>query len=124
MMSIILVGIGGFCGSIARYLIGLSLAGFTGGLPVHTLLINFSGSLLIGSLMVWGPEKLGFNTFYFLVPGLLGGFTTYSAFSGETFLLLKNNQHREALIYIVLTVTGSLLATASGFWIGRSIFKT
>lgn len=124
MMNIFLVGLGGFCGSVIRYLIGLTISGSTLGIPYHTLLINISGSFLIGSLMVWGPEKLGLNSFYFLVPGLLGGFTTYSAFSGETFFLLKNNLHREAMIYVLLTLSGSLLATASGFWIGRTIFRT
>ncbi len=123
MMNIVLIGFGGFCGSIARYLIGLTINGSTSGIPCNTLLINLLGSFFIGALMLWGPEKLGLQAFYFLVPGLLGGFTTYSAFSGETFFLLKNNQYQEALIYILFTIGGSLLATASGFWIGRTIFR-
>jgi CrcB protein len=78
-VSLLLVALGGALGSVARYLVSLALGG--GAFPWGTLAVNVLGSAAIGAaagLGVQGPARL------FLVTGLLGGFTTFSAFSLET----------------------------------------
>lgn len=124
MKTIVLVGLGGLIGSVSRFLIGEVLSVHSqGGLPIHTLIINLAGSFLIGAFLFLTLQRPPNSIYYFLIPGLLGGFTTYSTFSGETFYLLKNSLYKEGSIYIVLTIVGGLIATASGFWLGRAILK-
>jgi fluoride exporter len=116
MAHIILVGLGGFLGSVFRFSLTLILVGsHPRPIPFPTLAINLVGSFLIGILLYLGESRLNQNWFYFLVPGLVGGFTTYSAFSGEVFLLLKNHSYTPAIIYIAGTVIGGLILTAIGY---------
>ena len=88
MRNLLLVGAGGFLGAIARYAVTLLLspAGSTSRLPLGTLVVNVSGCLAIGLLAGLG-ERTGFLTAdarLFLLTGLLGGYTTYSAFALES----------------------------------------
>ena len=123
MTTALLIGIGGFIGSILRYYIGVLLSSqVTSQLPLATLSINLIGSLIIGIFLSAGQDKLGYS-FFFLVPGLLGGFTTYSAFSGEIVNLLKQQSHGTALIYISSSVIGGILICWVGFGIGRTLFR-
>jgi fluoride exporter len=120
MIPLIWVGLGGLLGSVGRFLMGQALTQ-SSGIPYPTLAINLTGALLIGGFLSSGVSRPDNSWFYFLIPGMLGGFTTYSAFSGETFFLLRNSQFKEALLYVFLTFFGGLLATSLGFWIGRTI---
>jgi len=120
MLPLIWVGLGGFLGSVGRFLLG-QVVPQSAGIPYPTLVINLTGALLIGGLLSSGVSRPDNHWFYFFIPGVLGGFTTYSAFSGETFFLLKNSQYKEALLYVLLTFFGGLLATSLGFWVGRTI---
>ena len=120
MVPVFWVGLGGLLGSVCRFLLGQALT-HSSGIPYPTLVINLTGALLIGGFLSSGVSRPDTTWFYFLIPGVLGGFTTYSAFSGETFFLLKNSQFKEALLYVLLTFFGGLLATSLGFWIGRTI---
>ena len=91
--------------------------------PYGTLAVNIIGSLLIGYLLVLLPEsdesvpllKL------LLVTGILGGFTTYSAFSVETLQLIQDGHLNKAGLNIVLTLVFSFLAVWGGFLLGRGI---
>jgi CrcB protein len=124
MKLLFLIGTGGFIGSIARY---LTQQGISRVLPVifpyGTLLVNVSGSFLIGILYALtdrgnlvSPEWR-----FFLATGFCGGFTTFSTFSYETYGLLREGEYLFVFLYIVLSVTVSLLATVMGVTLIRSI---
>src|SRR5690348_9275221 len=105
MSLVLLVGFGGFLGSIGRYILGISFNKlFPAQLPYSTVLINLLGSLLIGVLITLIGPKSHPRAFHFLVPGILGGFTTFSAFSGEVVYLLEKQLFGTALLYIAATV--------------------
>lgn len=122
MTQVLLVGLGGFVGAIMRFLMSLLLKNSSFmGVSLSTLFINLIGSLLIGVLLYWNVEKSPGDFFLFLGPGLLGGFTTYSAFSGEAFFYLKHSQLPQFFLYAGITVLGGLLATAVGYTLARVV---
>ena len=118
MTQILFVGMGGFLGSIARYLlVGLVQGPAPGSLG--TLAVNVAGCVLIGGL----SELLNARPFLtgegraFLVIGLLGGFTTFSAFGNETINLLRHAGPALAGANVLANVALAL----GGVWIGRSV---
>jgi len=121
VMEILLVGIGGMIGSTLRYLVALTSSQMMSSFTLYpTLIVNLVGSLLIGSLLALGADKMGGSAQTFIVTGLLGGFTTYSAFSGDAFQLIKSGQYSTALIYVSATVIGGLVLTGFGFYLTKS----
>lgn len=117
------VAVGGALGSVARYLVGTLVQARAGaGFPVGTLLVNVTGSLLIGVLMRWATagSAIGPEMRVLLVTGICGGYTTFSTFSYETVALLEDGEHARALLYVVLSVALSLAATAAGFALARA----
>lgn len=121
--NIILIGIGGFIGSIARYLIGIAAHRFFDiyWFPVGTLAVNVMGCFLIGLLGgIFELRQLSHpEVRFFVFTGLLGGFTTFSAFGYETFNLFKDG-------YIALSVINSLLQLFVGLgavWIGDAVSR-
>lgn len=118
MFDIFLVGLGGFIGSVSRYLVYLLVRShFIHTFPWATLLVNTTGCFLIG--MVSGLER---NYLFFQRPmltfisvGLIGGFTTFSAFGFETVELIRLNQYGWA----ILNICGNLILGFSALWIGR-----
>ncbi|MDR2685005.1 MAG: fluoride efflux transporter CrcB [Prevotellaceae bacterium] len=120
LQLILLTGTGSFLGGISRYFLSL-IIGSKSGFPINTLIINISGCFLIG-LVLGFAEKLDFSNEIklFLATGFLGGFTTFSAFSNETFLLLKNGQYSFAAVYMLLSVLTGLLATGLGYFFVRN----
>lgn len=119
-MNYLLVGLGGAAGSIARYAFALGVARLTGpGFPYGTVLINILGSLLIGWFSAWsapyGSQPLPESTRAFVIAGICGGFTTFSAFSLQTMELLRAGQGGRALVNVVASVVLCLGATALGF---------
>lgn len=122
-MALIMVGLGGLSGSVFRFLVFQLLRNpNVASIPFHTVLVNLVGSFLIGILLVPGIEKSGDNWFLFLVPGFLGGFTTYSAFSSDLLLLLKDQNYSDAFIYFSLTSVGGIVFAATGYLLGRFLF--
>ena len=113
------VAVGGALGALARWLVGegvLAVAPSTTGFPWSTLLVNVVGCALIGLL---APLVVGARPWVagFLVTGFLGGFTTYSAFAEETFLLLDRGDLMGiglAAGYVVATIAATSLAVALG----------
>ena len=119
MLNVLYVGLGGFIGSALRYLIAISLRmPALQNFPIPTFLVNTVGALCLGFLVSIGQERLGSQFYAFLVPGLLGGFTTYSTYSGETYLLIKQNLYAEATVYVLATFISGLLAVAIGYYLG------
>ena len=123
MLKVIYVGFGGFIGSILRYSIYILANNFFGySYPIATLIVNVMGCFLIG--LVYQAINIYFvtseNFQLFITIGLLGGFTTFSAFSIDAFLLYQNNGKIMAISYIVLSIVSSLLAMHTGVWLIKS----
>lgn len=118
-MTIFLIGIGGMLGSVLRYLFGTFLSSSLTSsisIPVPTLIINVVGSLFIGVVLgLLGDARPSW--FYLIVPGVLGGFTTYSAYAGETMMLFQKGEIGAALSYVALTTIAAVVACASGYFI-------
>jgi CrcB protein len=125
MHPILIVGAGGFLGSVFRYKLSGVLLHHTlsARFPVATLLVNVCGCLVAGGLAGWAesrstlPGGLGPTARLFLITGLCGGFTTFSAFGLETMHLLRRHEPGLAGLNIALSVAGAL----SGVWIGWRI---
>ncbi|MDD5772383.1 MAG: fluoride efflux transporter CrcB [bacterium] len=118
MIKILIVGLGGFIGSVFRYLLGNWVSRLLNNpeFPYGTLTVNILGCLVIGFLGGIVNLRQGFTpeTRLFLFVGILGGFTTFSSFGYETFLLLNNGKIFTAGINIVAQVFIGLAAV----WIG------
>ena len=109
------VAIGGALGASARYLVNVGATRVMGhGFPHGTLVANVLGSFLMGVLVVVLARKGGQAYAPFLMTGLLGGFTTFSAFSLDTITLFERGETGLAGLYIGLSVTLSLGAIALG----------
>ena len=106
------VAAGGALGALARYLISTAWPHPVAGFPWSTLVINFVGSLLIGAVIaVVGHRPVPRA---FLATGVLGGFTTFSAYAVETRDLLAAGRIGLAALYALGTLAGALLAVAIG----------
>ncbi len=116
MRLILFIGLGSFIGGISRYLITLFIhsKGFNA-FPYGTLAVNVVGCFLIGIIYgISGRSGLSNEWRLFLATGVLGGFTTFSAFSYETISLMRDGQSGAALLYILCSVILGLLATWGG----------
>ena len=121
MMTFLSVAFGGAIGASARFAVNLAAARLFGtGFPVGTLCVNVLGSFVMGVLAVVLLDRAS-PLAPFLLTGVLGGFTTFSAFSLDTLMLWERGQPGLALIYVILSVAASLLAVLAGLTIGRSI---
>jgi CrcB protein len=120
---LLLVALGGAFGACARYLVGRwSLAAFGPELPLGTLVVNISGGLVMGLLAGWlARPGSGAEHLRLLVGvGVLGGFTTFSAFSLELVTMLNRGDTLWALGYALASVTGAVLAVFAGLWLARA----
>ena len=126
MMTLVLVGIGGCLGSIARYLLSEGIQGRAGGpFPFGTLAVNVAGCFVIGAVtalfegtLLPTPEARAF-----LVAGVLGGFTTFSAFGNETFLLWREAGAAPALVNIAAQIFCGLGAVGLGRALAQAVWK-
>jgi fluoride exporter len=116
-LTLSLIALGGALGSVLRYLMVAAI-----GAPWGTAAVNVLGSFAIGLLAVWllgpkGPSPIA----PFLLTGLLGGFTTFSAFSLDTLKLVEAGQALQAIGYVLASVALSLIAVAIGVALARAI---
>lgn len=119
-----LVACGGAAGSVLRVVLGTAITRWMGpGFPYGTLAINVIGSLLIGVLYVILVERLPGESLWRagLMTGLLGGFTTFSAFSLETVALLEEHAFAKAALYVAASVIICLAATGFGVVMARRL---
>jgi|TARA_B110001454_G_scaffold68830_1_gene67227 CrcB protein len=121
MKEIVLVGAGGFIGAALRYITSTWFTQFSRfGFPLGTLAVNFIGCTLLGLIIGFGLEKhTTIPLREFAVIGLLGGFTTFSAFGLESFEMLKAGQYKLTLIYISSSLILGILGVGFGFHFSR-----
>ena len=120
MKQLLIVGVGGFIGSVARFLVSkLNLYWHFLSIPMGTLTVNITGSLIIGILtgVASKSELLSYNLRLFLMVGICGGFTTFSSFTNENFTLIQNGQLLTALLYTGLSVFLGFSAVYIGYMI-------
>ena len=117
MRVLLLIGSGSFIGGICRYLLSAiiqsrSLSNF----PFGTLVVNIIGCFAIGLVFALTERtNITLEQRLFFATGICGGFTTFSAFSNETFVLLRHGQLWHALLYITASVTLGIVATFAGY---------
>lgn len=114
------VALGGALGAVMRYLSGVAIFKLLGsGFPLGVLFVNVLGSGLMGMCVVYLGQKGLSQLNPFLMTGILGGFTTFSAFSLEAYTLFERGQLGWAALYVGLSVICSLAALAAGVYLMR-----
>lgn len=116
------VAFGGAAGSVLRYLVSLWMKSVKVDFPIATLIVNVTGSLLIG-LFVRLFSTAGSSPVMraALTIGFCGGFTTFSTFSAEFITLVQDGREFRAVVYVVLSVTTGILATLVGMALGNRL---
>ena len=117
-MTVLLVGVAGLLGVLARY--GISSAFHGDALPWATVGINVVGSFLLGLLVV--NHSLGEEARTALGVGFLGGFTTFSTFTVQAFLNVEAGEPGKALAYVAASLVLGFAAAAAGYYLGRAAF--
>jgi CrcB protein len=124
MMTVLLVGTGGFIGSVTRYLLGAWVQSASGNswIPYGTLTVNVVGCFLIGLFIGLAETRqfLGEGTRALIVVGLLGGFTTFSAFGYETIAMVREGHIVAAAANVGIQITLGLAAVLIGLKVSQS----
>ncbi len=115
-------GVGGVARfTLSRYVMSSSASFF----PLGTLCVNLCGSFLIGFLSgIFELAEIPSNMRLLIMVGFLGGFTTFSTFSLETFNLLRNGEFRITMINILLNNLGAIALVIAGYFLSKFIFHT
>ncbi len=123
MLNILLVGVGGFFGSIGRYLLSGAVYQLFPNLhfPIGTTVVNVSGCFLIGFItaLVEVRNLLSPEVRVFLLIGILGGFTTFSTFGYETIALLRDGAFLSGLANVLIQVVVGI----SAVWLGYNVVR-
>lgn len=125
-MLYLFIAIGSALGGVSRYAVGVALQPrFGAGFPGATLVINVTGSLLLGFLLraALGSVSVSPEMRALLTTGFCGGYTTFSTFSYETAMLMEDGQYERAATYAVASVIVALIATACGFLLARELIS-
>jgi CrcB protein len=113
-----LVAVGGAIGSVARFaMVNVLGAGMFDRMTLATMAVNILGSALIGAVAALTSQKVALQQF--LIIGILGGFTTFSSFSGQSFRLLYEQRWGFAAFLII----GSVVLCLLGTWLGHSLAR-
>ena len=118
LKNILLIGSGGFIGSVARYYISrLNLFWGFLSIPFGTLIVNILGCFIIGFITGISDKSniLTLDVRLFLMVGFCGGFTTFSSFANENLMLLHNGQIISIVLYTALSVVLGFLAVYLGY---------
>ena len=119
-----LVALGGAIGATLRWLSGVAMMRAFGptDFPVAIIAVNVVGSFLMGVFVVMAAHRGLTHLSPFVMTGVLGGFTTFSAFSLETVTLIERGEILSASAYMLLSVGLSVGALALGLWLARGVF--
>ena len=122
MEVVLVVGLGGAAGAILRWQVGVFMSQLLAPAFWGTFMVNLVGSFLVGLLLIWFQEKLPISDVWRsgILVGLLGGFTTYSAFSMEAVNMMMAGFYGRAITYVTATVALCLMGTWVGVMLGRS----
>ncbi len=116
------IALGGAIGAVCRYLVGVGAVRVMGhGFPYGTLAVNILGSFVMGVLVVALMQYSANRFAPLLMTGLLGGFTTFSAFSLDAVTLYERGEVLQAGAYVGASVTLSVLALLLGLWLARGV---
>lgn len=126
MIQTLLVFLGGGIGAAARHGVNVAAARWLGtAFPWGTLTVNIVGSLAMGLLAAWfafrADAGLTQHARLFLTTGILGGFTTFSAFSLDAVVMWERDAFIMAGVYVVVSVVVSILALFAGFAMVRAL---
>ncbi|MDB5071125.1 MAG: camphor resistance protein CrcB [Candidatus Eremiobacteraeota bacterium] len=119
------VAVGGAMGSVFRFLVGIWFLQRVGpGFPWGTFVVNMSGAFAIGMVLELAQTRIGLNPYarLFLATGILGGYTTFSAFAYETYLLGRDAFPAQALLYGFGSVIAGVAAVFLGIAVARAVF--
>ena len=116
MTPVIFVALGGAIGSVLRYLVGLLVA-----FPLGTLAVNVIGSFIIGMVWVHLTDRGLQHWSPFLMTGILGGFTTFSAFTLDALRLVEQGRITAAGTYVLASLIVSVAACAAGLWLAKGM---
>ena len=124
LSTLSLVALGGAIGASLRYLTGVGVVRLYGhtDFPLAIITVNVLGSFLMGVFVVAAAQRGLTHLSPFVMTGILGGFTTFSAFSLETMTLIERGQTGSAALYIALSVGLSVGGLAVGLLAARSVF--
>lgn len=119
------VAIGGALGSVTRFWLShqVNLWLGMGGIAWGTFAVNLLGSFAIGFVLIVLHEWLHADPIWrlLLIVGFLGGFTTFSTFSWDSYTLWMNGHHMTALLNVAVNLVGSLMGTGLGVWLARHL---
>lgn len=121
MLKYLVVGVGGFLGAIARYIVATYIGSRYGvRFPYGTFVINISGSFLIGFIVALLARTTASQYWRYLIPiGFIGAYTTFSTFEYETLRAVQDGQLTTGLLNVALSVVVGFVAVWAGAAIGR-----
>jgi CrcB protein len=124
IFTVLQVALGGAIGAALRYLAGVGIFRVMGqgAFPLGIITVNIIGSFLMGVFVVAAAQRGLTYLGPFVMTGILGGFTTFSAFSLETVTLMERGQIGLAGVYVGLSVIGSVGGLMLGLWLARGVF--
>jgi CrcB protein len=125
MQIILSIACGGAIGAVSRYMVSTFIQNITStSFPYGMLVCNIIGSMVLGILYDNLSKATLFsdNVKLFIQVGILGSFTTFSAFSLESFLMFEKGDYSSAIIFIILSVVLSILGLVSGIYFYRVLF--
>ncbi len=126
MKMLLMAAMGGAIGAAGRYLVGAGAVRLIGsGFPWGTLIVNIAGSFIMGLMIASFESRFSVSNEVktFLATGILGGFTTFSAFSLDFAVLMENKTEGLAAIYLGASVGFSILALFAGLYCARTLFQ-
>ena len=123
LITTLQVALGGAIGAALRFLTGVGILRLIGpGFPIAVMAVNVLGSFLIGLFVVFATQRGVTQLNPFVMAGLLGGFTTFSAFSLEAVSLFERGAMGQSLAYVVMSVVLSIGSLLLGLMIARGIW--
>ncbi len=124
MTAVLQVALGGAIGAVLRYLMGVGMIRLWGvtAFPLPILTVNIIGSFLMGVFVVVAAHRGLTHLSPLVMTGLLGGFTTFSAFSLEAVTLYERGDVGQAAVYVAASVVLSIGGLMAGLWVARGMF--
>lgn len=122
-MTTLQVALGGAIGAALRFLVGVGVFRLTGpGFPLGVMAVNILGSSIMGAFVVFAAKTSNTHLAPFVMTGILGGFTTFSAFSLEAYTLFERGQTAQAGLYVGASVILSIAGLVAGVMAARGLF--